>query len=447
MEPEGMPSLSDESLGAGPTARIGARLGFMVGLVSATLFGIATVSAAEYRIQPGDVLRYQLVQVDPIVREATVGVNGGVDLAWIGRVAAAGKDIDELRSEVHALARSAPRIVQRHTNTGDPYAIEIDPAGIVLEIGRWRPVMVMGDVARPGEVEFRPGLTVRMALATSGGVGLFGGAAARTITALDVIRLMAEERRASEDLAAAAAALWRIESEMAEQDAPAIRIDGVDAARLDALLEGQRRLARFGIDAARGQRALNADLAAKAAERIDVLRKQAKNQAVALKDDEAEEKRVRDLIKRGLARTDRITQTKRDSVQSAQRLLAIEQNISTATIELARLEATRDQFDSERMARLLLERESAAQALSAARQRHAEAQLLVSAASLGSPLLADAASAAIDATLHRTVAGVVQTAPVALDDPLQPNDVVEFAVRVEAPPATGGSAARAAFLP
>lgn len=85
---------------------------------------------------------------------------------------------------------------------GDAYRIRLglsEPPAAMLEIADYRPVFILGDVARPGRYDYEPGLTPLQALALAGGVyrenGASGAEAIRAMGTLREVRLdQARER-------------------------------------------------------------------------------------------------------------------------------------------------------------------------------------------------------------------------------------------------------------
>src|SRR5262249_58275355 len=58
---------------------------------------------------------------------------------------------------------------RRRTEQGHEYPVILAPNDVDIIIAEYRPVYLNGDVAKPGEQPYRPGLTVRQAIALAGG--------------------------------------------------------------------------------------------------------------------------------------------------------------------------------------------------------------------------------------------------------------------------------------
>ena len=131
------------------------------GVVAFAFFFVATLAsgqarAAEYKIGPQDRLQIRVHEWPALSTQVSVNPEGGFTLPLIGFVKAAGMSAGEL--ERHVSDR-----LQLQAKLGEsPYTS--------IEIMQFRPFYVSGDVARPGEYPFRPGLTALMAVAISGGL-------------------------------------------------------------------------------------------------------------------------------------------------------------------------------------------------------------------------------------------------------------------------------------
>jgi polysaccharide export outer membrane protein len=108
----------------------------------------------EYRLGGGDTLRV-LVFGDPRLNgEFRVSDDGGVALPLIGQVPAAGRTTRELERTVATQLQSQG--VLRNPQ-------------VAIEVLNYRPFFILGEVERPGQYAFQPGMTVLTAVAIGGG--------------------------------------------------------------------------------------------------------------------------------------------------------------------------------------------------------------------------------------------------------------------------------------
>lgn len=120
---------------------------------------MASTSAAEgYRLVAGDTVQLMYSGLgEPI--EVAIDINGQMRVVNVGGVTIAGLTLDEAEEKLET------DII----NSG----MFIEPI-VSLQLTEYAPIVVAGDVARPGRFDFTPGMTVSAALAVSGGSELAG---------------------------------------------------------------------------------------------------------------------------------------------------------------------------------------------------------------------------------------------------------------------------------
>jgi protein involved in polysaccharide export with SLBB domain len=126
----------------------------------------APALSAEYVLGPQDKIRLKVVEWRagkaeyyewvPFGGEYTVNPAGRVSFPMIGEITAEGRTSDQLARAVTA---------ELYKRTGLMGAQEA-----AVEIVQYRPFYVLGDVDRPGEFAFRPGLSVLQAVSVAGGL-------------------------------------------------------------------------------------------------------------------------------------------------------------------------------------------------------------------------------------------------------------------------------------
>src|SRR6266536_3637228 len=117
----------------------------------------------EYRLNAGDVLEISIYGFAELRQRAMIELNDEVSLPPAGRVRIAGMTIAEAQSAIRRLVTARP--LRQRFPDGRDSLIVIAAEDVNVAIAEYRPVYVMGDVAKPGELAFRPGLTVRQAIA------------------------------------------------------------------------------------------------------------------------------------------------------------------------------------------------------------------------------------------------------------------------------------------
>lgn len=149
-----------------PLRRYGRRrlLGFVPGWV-----GVASLSAcaaggdlrplppggtARYRLGTGDQVRIVVFDQKQLTADYTVGDGGMIDLPLLGPLRAAG-------STVHELALQIGSDLQRRGILRRP--------NVAVEVRKYRPFSILGEVNKPGQYRFQPGMTVLTAVSIAGG--------------------------------------------------------------------------------------------------------------------------------------------------------------------------------------------------------------------------------------------------------------------------------------
>src|SRR4051812_16421852 len=123
--------------------------------------------AGEYQLATGDIIEITAVGAPDIRSRASVDVDGRARFPLIGQVDAAGITISAIQSNVRELLPT--KVFRRRSDDGREYPIVLTPDEILVSIAEYRPVYVNGDVSKPGPQPYRPGLTVRQAIASAGG--------------------------------------------------------------------------------------------------------------------------------------------------------------------------------------------------------------------------------------------------------------------------------------
>jgi polysaccharide export outer membrane protein len=123
--------------------------------------------AEEYRVAPGDTIEFSTVATPDLKTRATIRLDGDVTLPLIGDVKAAGLTLTKLRAKLQNLLAS--KVYRKRSEDGREVPVMLAPDEISVTVTEYRPIYVNGDVSKPGEEQFRPGMTVRQAIALAGG--------------------------------------------------------------------------------------------------------------------------------------------------------------------------------------------------------------------------------------------------------------------------------------
>ena len=106
-----------------------------------------------YRLDSGDRLRVSVFEQTGLSNTYTVDQAGYISFPLIGQVAARGQTMVALEGAI------AAKLKQGYLRDPD----------VTIEMDRYRPVFVMGEVGRPGQYSYVPGMTAQNAIAIAGG--------------------------------------------------------------------------------------------------------------------------------------------------------------------------------------------------------------------------------------------------------------------------------------
>ncbi len=220
---------------------------FGLGIIGSCTLTAATASAAdyEYELRPGDEVRIIVFKEPEMSGSFRVSAAGSISIPGIGELKTSGRTTAELReAAMNALAA-------RHYANPD----------VTMEIVRYGPVFVMGDVRNPGRQEYIPGLTVTQLVAIAGGYPLLASVADGSAISRDAERQRQELASAQQSFAAQSVKRARLIAERdGAKDLPPLselepmvgkeRLEQIKAAELHLLRsradeEAQRRQLRL----------------------------------------------------------------------------------------------------------------------------------------------------------------------------------------------------------
>lgn len=115
---------------------------------------LAASDPAAYALGPGDQVRIITFGEETLTGEFRVNDSGNIALPLLGTVRAAGLTSTELETAVASALR-------RGNLVRNP--------SVAVEIIAYRPIYVLGEVNKPGQYAYQPGMTVVTAVAVAGG--------------------------------------------------------------------------------------------------------------------------------------------------------------------------------------------------------------------------------------------------------------------------------------
>jgi polysaccharide export outer membrane protein len=303
---------------------------------------------------------------------------------------------------------------------------------VAATVVEYRPIYVMGDVARPGEQVYRPNMTVRQAIASSGG---YDAVHFRTSSALrDAITLQADYATFWVSFAKEQAHIWRLKSELGQEvafDQNALKEALLPQETLSEILKVENehlktRQADHERERAYLQRAIS-----QADQHIAILSSQQQKEEEGTQADAQELQRVNDLFAKGALAMPRVTEARRALLLSSTRQLQTNAQLMQVTRQRGELARQLEKLDDQRAIALLKELQDAGERLSGIR---AKLQSIAEQLQLTSRTQSSSESRRrLELTVFRKGENGGMRFAADSDTELQPGDVVEIALRAEHP--------------
>lgn len=406
----------------------GGRTGALLAAIGLALLGALVPCRAEYRLSPGDIIEITVAGMPELKQRAPIQLDGTITIPMVGSIAAAGSTSADVQARAEMAL--AAKVIRQRTPDGRDRVVLIQPGDVAVTVAEYRPVYVNGDVLQPGQHPYRPQMTVRHAVALSGGVSMVRGRSATM--GVEVVEVDREYRTTVLALAREHVHAWRLAAELEGSetikqqrlaDAP------IPAATLSEYLSTESSYLNIRLLEYRNEKVHLQNAARLADEQIATLTSQEKQEAQGLQSDIDELDRINKLFGSGSLVSPRVTESRRAVLLSSTRRL---QTIAT----LSQVKQQRDEFvfrleklDTQRRLEVLRDiRES--------QMRVAEMRTRLEAATqklqvFGRIISADSASTGARPTLtiiRRSVDGWDRL-PASEDADLLPGDAIEVVAR------------------
>ncbi len=185
------------------------------GLLAILFLAFAIPASAEYRLNPGDVIEISVVGIPELSLTAAIESDGRIAFPLMERIVLSGLTLHEARAKIRGTLGS--KIYKQLTRDGSEASIMIRPGDITITIAKYRPIYIAGDVVKPGEYTFRPGFTVRQAIAMGGGYKVFAA-----VTPIDPVMSLMDLKSEREvlwtEFVREKARVWRLKTEIKGQE-------------------------------------------------------------------------------------------------------------------------------------------------------------------------------------------------------------------------------------
>ncbi|WP_409563159.1 polysaccharide biosynthesis/export family protein [Hyphomicrobium sp. MC8b] len=392
---------------------------------------LATTSASladdSYRIQPGDSIEFSAASAPDLKTRATVDIDGQISFPLVGELKAQGMTVSELQAKVRSEVSS--QVLQRRSSDGRQLSVMLAADEISVVIAEYRPIYVNGDVSQPGQQSFRPGITVRQAIALAGGV--------------DVMRFRAQnplleeaDFRADYDaqwtlFATQQAKILRLKAELAGKanfDSKALQATPISASSVKNIvdLEEAQLSARNSLNKKQSDYLQSA--IATENDRISALSQQEDKEKLGVQADTEELERVKELFGRQTLPITRVIEARRTILLSSTRYLQTVAQRGVSERDRADLAAQLQKLPDERRQGLLTELHDTQLELSQTRARlQALGDKLIYTGLVRSQLVrGNGGEPSI--LIHRKTDAGVSSLKASQDEELRPGDVVDVAL-------------------
>jgi polysaccharide export outer membrane protein len=322
------------------------------------LLWCTVLAGAEYRVDVGDVIEISVARVPELQRRVTVQLDGSILFPLLGTLAVAGLSAPDVQTRVQTTL--ATKIFQQRTSGGRDNEIVIDPDEVTATIVEYRPIYVNGDVSRPSEHPYRPLMTVRQAVALSGGYDVMRFRMSNPF--LESADLRSEYESLWMEFAKEQARMWRIRTELGDEAKPELdtlpdvplprptiaEIVRLESAQLKIRQTDHQRQKSF-LEAAVKQES----------EQVSVLSEQQQKEELGMQADAEELQRAVDLFAKGNLPIPRVTDARRAVLLSSTRKLQTVTQLLQLKRQQSELSRQLERLDDQRQIDLLRELQDA----------------------------------------------------------------------------------------
>jgi polysaccharide export outer membrane protein len=400
-------------------------------LLAAALLCSITPAKAEYLLHVGDVIEISIVRLPELKQRVPVQLDGTISFPLLGTISVADLSPAEVQAKVQATF--AAKVFRQRTSDGRESSVAIEADEVTARIVEYRPIYVNGDVSRPGEQVYRPLMTVRQAVALSGGYDVMRLRMNNPI--LETADLRGEYDSLWTEYTKEQAHVWRLKQELGQETT----VD--QTALLDVPVARSTALAIVNVEAEQ-LKTRQADLQAErtflqraivqADEQIQVLSEQQKTEDQGSQADVEELERAKELFNRGTLPSLRVTDARRAMLLSSTRKLQTTAQLMQTRRQRDDLSRQIERLDGQRRSDMLRELEDATVALSRIRFKLQSTGEKLQYTSHAKSQLAHGFGNKPAITIVRNGPNGSENLSANEEFELQPGDVVEVALR-EAP--------------
>jgi len=371
------------------------------------------------------VVEISIANYAELKQRVPVQMDGSLSLPLVGVLPAQGLTLTELRLSVQGAFEA--RVWRVRLPDGREEARFFERDGITVSVVEYRPVFVAGDVGKPGEIVYRPGMTVRHAIAAAGGAP--GQAMRGLLAPFDPANAKSEYLNAWVNMFAGATHIWRIESELGSEREidPGLTANApVSEAIQRQMIDTETQLRDKHHYEFEAQRGFYVGAVKQADEQIAVLTEQQKKEQEGAQEDIAEFQRVNELYGKGSLTSQRVTDARRNVLLSSTRQLQTAATLLDTNRKRGEYQRELERLDHARRSELLKDLKEAQLKLAGDKARLESAQEKLAISGMRLP---GSTGLIVKVMLHRQGPDKAESTEVQGDALLLPGDVLDIAVQ------------------
>lgn len=372
-----------------------------------------------YRIGVGDALTLRVLEWEPVTRvmqdwpamaaEYAVGIDGNISVPFLGPLQAEGRTQQEIGAEIAEGLQNRFALPERPDAT--------------VEIISYQPVVVVGLVRTPGEVEYSPGLTARHAVGLAGGLLddlLRGSENSRNLLTSEGTLLLLEDQR--ERLLVRRA---RLLAERSDTPFPDVVPGTATGTATTALVDAEKAIMAVRSDSL--DRELEAIEKQKTLIAAEIEALEAKQIALDRQRDlaQSQTENTASLNERGLVANTRVFEAEQRLVTAENQTLDVSTALLEARQNLALAESDRISLLDARTAEIVTQGQEVDAELAEIDRKIATQRALSSQLLAATRIRGDASQAEVEVVIHRG-AEVLREADA---EPLRPGDIVDVVLK------------------
>jgi polysaccharide export outer membrane protein len=359
-------------------------------------------------------------------------MDGSISYPLVGTLPVANLSLAEVQAKLQVLL--AAKVFRQRTPDGRENSVTIEADEVSATIAEYRPVYVNGDVSKPGELAYRPRLTVRQAIALAGGYDVMRQRTNNPI--LESADLQGEYESLWTEYAREQAHVWRLKQELGQNaslDEKTLLDVPIPSSTAQSIVDTEVETLKARTADERAERTFLQRGIAQANEEIGILVEQQKTEDDGAKADADDLARLQELYNRGTLPILRVTDARRAMLLSATRKLQTTAQLMQTKRQRDDLSRQVDRLEGQRRSDLLKELQEATVALSKIRIKLQSTGEKLRYTALAKSQLAGGLANKPAITIVRSGANGAETLSANEEFELQPGDVVEVALMLNRP--------------